>query len=198
MSAMLSEWRNSKHSKIKESRVPKTTLSVVVRLVLWFLMLIGGALLGIWLDLQWFRPLLTSWLYHLLTFPIGLFLMTLAFRAAAAGGRELAKHGKQSSETPRLETDKLVTTGIYAHMRHPMLFGLTLVPLAFALLIGSPSFIFLIAPVEMIFIVVMVLTFEEWECRKKFGEDYDRYAREVPAVCFKKACLKQLFLVKSE
>ena len=173
--------------------MPKTTLSVVIRLFLWFLMLVGGAMLGIWLDLQWFRPLVTSWLYHLLTFPIGLFLMTLAFRAAAAGGRELAKEGKRSPDTPRLETDRLVTTGIYAKMRHPMLFGLTLVPLAFALLIGSPSYILLIAPVEMIFIVVMVLTFEEWECRKKFGEAYECYAREVPAVCFKKECLKQLF-----
>ncbi len=171
----------------------KTTLSVVVRLALWFLMLVGGATLGIWLDLQWFQPLLTSWLYHLLTFPFGFLLMTFAFRAAAAGGRELAKHGKQSPETPRLETDTLVTTGIYAQMRHPMLFGLTLVPLAFALLIGSPTFVLLIAPIEMLFIVIMVLTFEERECRRKFGEDYERYAREVPAVCFKKECLKQLF-----
>ena len=173
--------------------MPKTTLSVLVRLTLWFVMLVGGAALGIWLDLQWFRPLLGSWLYHLLTFPVGFFLMALAFRAAAAGGRELARQGKRSPDTPRLETDRLVTTGIYARMRHPMLFGLTLVPLAFALLIGSPSFILLIAPAEMLFIVVMVLTFEEWECRKKFGEEYDRYAREVPAVCFKKECLKQLF-----
>ena len=176
--------------------MPKTTRSVVIRLALWFVMLAGGAVLGVWLDLQWFRPLVTSRLYHLLTFHIGLFLMVLAFRAAAAGGRELAKRGKRSPETPRLETDRLVTTGIYAQMRHPMLFGLTLVPIAFALLIGSPFYILLIAPVEMLFVVIMVLTFEEWECRRKFGEDYDRYADEVPAVCFKKECLKQLFFSK--
>jgi protein-S-isoprenylcysteine O-methyltransferase Ste14 len=129
-----------------------------------------------------------------LTLPVGLVLMKLAFNAAAAGGRELAKGGKSSPDVPRLETDRLVTGGIYAHMRHPMLFGLTLVPMALAFIVGSPSFITLVAPVEMLFIVVMVLTFEEAECRRKFGDDYRSYARRVPPVCFKPNCLKMLFI----
>jgi protein-S-isoprenylcysteine O-methyltransferase Ste14 len=172
----------------------ETTPSVIVRLLLWALLLVGGTALGLWLDLRYDRRLLFSPLWHLLTLPVGLVLMRFAFRAAAAGGKELAKRGKSSPGVPRLETDRLVTTGIYAHMRHPMLFGLTLVPLALAFIVGSPSFITLIAPVEMLFIVIMVLTFEERECRKKFGADYDAYAAKVPAVCFKKECLERLFL----
>ena len=122
----------------------KTTPSVVIRLSLWAFLLLAGAALGIWLDLHDDRHLLFSPLWHLLTLPVGLVLMRLAFRAAAAGGRELARRGKSSDGVPRLETDRLVTTGIYAHMRHPMLFGLTLVPPAFAFIVGSPSFILLV------------------------------------------------------
>ena len=171
----------------------KTTPSVVVRILLWAIMLIGGSAGGIWLDLHHFRELFFNPLYHLFTLIVGLVLMRFAFRAAAAGGKELAKHGKSGSGVPRLETDRLVTSGIYAYMRHPMLFGLTLVPPALAFLIGSPSFTIFIAPLEMLFIVIMVMTFEERECRMKFGSDYEAYAKQVPAVCFRPECLKMLF-----
>ncbi len=81
-------------------------------------------------------------------------------------------------------------------MRHPMLFGLTLVPMALALIVGSPFFILVLAPLEMIFIIVMVLTIEERECRSKFGPSYDEYAKKVPPICFKKECLMRLFSKK--
>ncbi|WP_457596303.1 methyltransferase family protein [Hydrogenimonas sp.] len=171
----------------------RTTPSVVVRLLLWAILLLGGAGVSVWLDLQWFRPLFFSLWFHLLAFLVGWVLMRLAFRAAAAGGRELARRGKSSPDTPRLETDTLVTTGIYARMRHPMLFGLALVPMGLAFLVGSPSFILFIAPLEALLIAIMVLTFEEWECRRKFGAVYDDYAKKTPAVCWKRDCLKALF-----
>ena len=171
-----------------------TSLSVVVRLLLWALLLIGGTAASFYFDYRYFKDLFFNPLYHILTFPVGTVLMMLSFRAAAAGGRELARHGKSDDNVPRLETNKLVTTGIYAHMRHPMLFGLTLLPMAWAFLLGSPTFMLILAPLEMLFIVIMVLTFEERECRKKFGTDYDRYARRVPPVCFSRECLKRLFL----
>ncbi len=160
------------------------------------MLLVGGSAASIYFDLQYFRELFFNPIYHLLTLPLGLFLMLLAFRAAAAGGRELAKKGRVGASTPRLETDTLVTTGIYAHMRHPMLFGLTLVPMALALMIGSPFFILILAPLEMVFIIVMVLTLEERECRRKFGSSYDEYAKRVPPLCFKKECLSLLFSKK--
>jgi len=170
-----------------------TTPSVVIRLLLWLLLLAGGVAGGLWLDTRRFETLLFSPVWHLLTFGVGVVLMRFAFRAAAVGGRELARYGKSSPRVPRLETDRLVTGGIYAHMRHPMLFGLALVPMALAFLVGSPSYILFIAPLEMLFIAVMVLTFEERECRKKFGADYEAYAKKVPAVCWSRACLKALF-----
>ena len=166
-----------------------TSLSVVVRILLWLLMLAGGAALGIYLDFH--SSLFRSPVFHLLTALFGLVITTLAFRSAANGGRELKKG--RIGNIPRLETNRLVTTGIYSCMRHPMLFGLTLLPLGFALLVGSPTFITVIAPLEMLFIVFMVIVFEEMEVRKKFPGEYEKYKKTVPMVSFSSKCLKKLF-----
>ena len=167
----------------------KTTTSVAIRILLWLLMLIGGAYIGIKHDMN--DPLFASPLFHLFSAIAGVIVLRLAFHAAANGGRELTKG--RVGEIPRLETNRLVTTGIYSCMRHPMLFGLTLLPLGWALLLGSPTFISIIAPAEMIFIIFMVIVFEEMEVRRKFGDGYRDYAKQVPMVSFRVECLKALF-----
>ena len=167
----------------------KTSASVVVRIILWLLMLLGGAYVGIKNDLD--TPLFISPIFHLFSAMLGLMVLGLAFRAAANGGKELTKG--RVGDIPRFETNRLVTTGIYSCMRHPMLFGLTLLPLGWALLLGSPTFIGLIAPAEMLFIIFMVIVFEEMEVKRKFGEEYRAYARKVPMVSFRAECLKRLF-----
>ena len=166
-----------------------TSASVIIRISLWVLMLFGGAIFSLYQD--WQHPLFRNLLFHLLTFLAGIAVTTLAFRATSNGGRELKKG--RVGDIPRLETNKLVTTGIYSCMRHPMLFGLTLLPLGWALLLGSPTFITLIAPLEMIFIVLMVLIFEEMEVSKKYKQEYERYKIKTPMVNFSFRCLKQLF-----
>ncbi len=167
----------------------KTSVSVVIRILLWLFLLIGGMVVGIFNDLG--TPLWNSYLFHVMSFILGYFVLLYAFRSAANGGRELKKG--RVGDIPRLETNHLVTSGIYECMRHPMLFGLTLLPLGTALLVGSPTFITIIAPIEMIFVVLMVVIFEEWEVRKKFGDDYKEYAKTTPMVSFKKECLEKLF-----
>ena len=166
-----------------------TSASVVIRIALWLVMLIGGAWYAVQQD--WGSALFESIGFHLLSALLGMGVTTLAFRAAASGGRELTKG--RVGDIPRLETNRLVTTGIFSCMRHPMLFGLTLLPLGWALLIGSPTFITLIAPAEMLFILVMVLIFEEQEVKRKFGEAYEAYREKVPMVSFKPMCLQWLF-----
>lgn len=171
----------------------KTTVSVVLRLLWWFLMIFGGAVLCIYLDIKE-HNLFFSPLFHAITFPIGVVITKLAFNAALVGGKQLKKG--RSEGTPRLETDKLVKDGIYACMRHPMLFGLSLLPIGWALILGSPHFIFYLAPFEALLVVIMVFTVEEAECIRKFGNDYIEYKRNVPAVNFSLKCLKWLFLKK--
>jgi len=167
----------------------KTSLSVVVRILLWIVMLVGGSFYSIKADLS--NPLFKNLWFHIISFAIGYILLVLSFRAAANGGRELKKG--RVGDIPRLETNRLVTTGIYSCLRHPMLFGLTLLPLSIAFLEGSPTFITKVAPLEMIFIIFMVIVFEEMEVKRKFKEEYEEYKRKVPLVSFKPGCLKMLF-----
>ncbi len=167
----------------------KTSVSVVIRILLWVFLLAGGAIFGIVRDLN--SPLWHSYTFHIISLILGYFILVFAFRSAANGGLELKKG--RVGDIPRLETNHLVSTGIYSCMRHPMLFGLTLLPLGTALIIGSPTFISFIAPLEMLFIIFMVIIFEEWEVRKKFGLDYIEYAKKTPMVSFKQECLKKLF-----
>jgi len=167
----------------------KTSRSVVIRILLWVLLLLGGAIFSMISDKN--DPIWHSYIFHIISFVLGYIVLVFAFRSAANGGRELKKG--RVGDIPRLETNHLVTTGIYSCMRHPMLFGLTLLPLGTALVVGSPTFISIVAPIEMVFIIFMVIVFEEWEVRKKFKEEYEEYASKVPMVSFKKECLEKLF-----
>ncbi len=172
----------------------KTSLSVVVRICLWLVMIIGGAFYSIYQD--WNNQLFTNIYLHIVSATIGFGILIFAFRAASNGGRELTK-GREG-DIPRMETNRLVTSGIYSCMRHPMLFGLTLLPLGWAFLLGSPTFIFIVAPLEMLFIIFMVIIFEEMEVKNKFALDYEIYSQKVPMVSFEKECLKKLFSKQSK
>lgn len=144
-------------------------------------------------DFKYFKFLLFNPFFHLFGFLSGIFLLKLAFHAAAVGGRELKKRGKKGN-VPRLETNVLVTSGIYECCRHPMLFGLMLLPLGIALVLGLPTFVFFLAPLEALFIFIMVITLEEKEAVKKFGEDYLKYREKTPLFPKTKECLKKLFI----
>jgi len=168
----------------------KTSISVIIRVVLWIILLIGGAIYSIYQDIDNFY--FKNIYFHIITAIVGVYIIKLAFHASTKGGKELAKNGRVG-DIPRLETNRLVTSGIYNCMRHPMLFGLTLLPLGVALIIGSPTFILKVAPIEMIFIIFMVIIFEEAEVNRKFPQEYREYSKKVPMVSFKKECLKELF-----
>jgi len=169
-----------------------STFSVIVRIILWLLMLPGGAVISIIKDID--NPCFLSPLFHFISACIGIIIIVMTFRAAANSGRELSKG--RVGHIPRLETNRLVTSGIYGCMRHPMFFGLILLPPGLAFLLGSPTFILYIAPLEMLFIVFMVIVFEERELRHKFADSYKDYARKVPAISFNRYCLKKLFAKK--
>ena len=171
-----------------------TSFSVVIRLFLWLVMIVGGAVYALMID--WGTPLFSNIAFHIVCALLGIIILKLAFNAAGNGGRELTKG--RVGDIPRMETNRLVTTGLFSCMRHPMLFGLTLLPLGWGLLLGSPTFIMVIAPFEMFFIIVMVFIFEEMEVKRKFSEAYKAYSKEVPMVSFKSECLKKLFKNKSQ
>lgn len=156
-------------------------------------MILGGGVLSIWLDLQWFPEIFSSIFIHIITFVAGVFIFFFVMNASRNTGRFLAKFGREC-DVPRLETNKLVTTGIYSCMRHPMHFGLLFSPLSIALILGLPTFVLIIAPAEMIIILLLIKFVEEPQAIRKFGNDYKKYMEQVPFFSLKAECLRKLFL----
>lgn len=163
----------------------------MLRILIWILMLIGGGALSLWLDYRWFHTLFVNPVFHLLTLVAGLILLRFVMQVSRHTGRLLARMGREG-DIPRMETNKLVTTGIYGCMRHPMHLGLLFFPWAVALILGSPFFWMVLAPLETIFILVMVKLVEEPGAIAKFGDEYREYQKRVPAFSLRLDCLRQL------
>jgi protein-S-isoprenylcysteine O-methyltransferase Ste14 len=73
---------------------------------------------------------------------------------------------------------KLLTEGIYGHVRNPRYIEIGFGLAGIALIVNYLAvYILLILYIPVIYLVVLL---EEHELRKRFGEAYDRYCREVP------------------
>ena len=170
---------------------------MMMRIVIWFILLAGGLIAGPMLDMVLFPDLFRSILFHFISFVLGVLLSLLVITGAKNTGRQLARKGRVG-DLPRLETNRLVTTGVYSCMRHPMHLVLLFFPLALALVEGSPSFIMIIWPAEVMFMLLMIRFAEEPEAERKFGADYRAYKKEVPMFSLSPSCLQEIFLTRSK
>ena len=75
---------------------------------------------------------------------------------------------------------KLITTGLYAYVRNPMLLGLFIFMLGLGVLFGSLSLIFIFTPLFIVLNVLYLKAIEEKELEKKFGREYTEYKKKVP------------------
>ncbi len=164
---------------------------MIFRLVMWFVLIVGGIVGGFLIDPILFPGAHAHWGFHILSFLLGSGLLKLVLTISRNTGRTLARLGRRG-DIPRMETNVLVTDGLYALMRHPMHLGLLFFPLSIALIVGSPSFILIIAPIEMLLMVVMIKTLEEPEAIAKFGDAYREYRENVPMFCVRIACIRAL------
>jgi len=163
------------------------------RIFIWLVFIIGGLFLSLFLDQYLFHfKQFEKGIWNNLVFGLGVILFVSVLNIAGNVGRTLARHGRKSKNLERLQTDQLVTVGVYSMMRHPMNQGLIMLPMAIALIGVSPSFIFIIAPMEMLAMYIMILTIEEPETRRKFGKEYDEYCARTPRFCFKWKCINAL------
>ena len=163
------------------------------RIIVWIVMLIGGAGAGILFDARLFPVWQRSILWHIVSFVLGLLLLKLVLTISRNTGRWLAKHGREG-DIARMQTNKLATEGPYSCMRHPMHMGLFLFPFVMAFLVGSPTFILIIAPLEVVLMIVMIILLEEPEAIAKFGDEYKDYMAKTPRFNLRSDCLKYLFI----
>jgi protein-S-isoprenylcysteine O-methyltransferase Ste14 len=75
---------------------------------------------------------------------------------------------------------KLITTGLYAYVRNPMILGLFIFMLGLGVLLGSLPLIFIFTPLFIVINVIYIKAIEEKEMEKKFGREYLEYKKRVP------------------
>jgi len=167
-------------------------LDGILKILFWLLLIFGGIWLSVYMDKNIFRIYIEKEsIYYYLLFIPGVFLFILVINISKNMGRFLKKNA-HNSRLPKGEINQLVTHGPYALMRHPMHLGLMLLPLSIALISTSFSFIFIVAPVQILIIFILIKAVEEPQQKKKFGQAYIDYMKNVPMFCVKKECIEAL------
>jgi protein-S-isoprenylcysteine O-methyltransferase Ste14 len=89
--------------------------------------------------------------------------------------------GKYWSSMPAIRVDhKLIRTGPYSHVRHPIYTGILCGIGGTAIIIGEP--VGLIAFFLILVVFLWKIRIEEKYLQEEFGDDYARYKKEVPAL----------------
>ena len=78
------------------------------------------------------------------------------------------------------KTSRLVTSGVYAYTRNPMVLGYSLLPLAMGVLLQSLGMALSITPLVLLLNVAIVKLREEPDLEKRFGDEYRRYREKTP------------------
>jgi protein-S-isoprenylcysteine O-methyltransferase Ste14 len=93
---------------------------------------------------------------------------------------ELVVRGEGSPSPTAGRTIKLVRTGIYAYSRNPSVHGKLLGVLSVGFVLNSPTFCFVLVPLLLAGSLIEKVWRQEPQLVAIFGEDYERYRREVP------------------
>ncbi len=78
------------------------------------------------------------------------------------------------------KTSRLVTSGVYAYTRNPMVLGYSTLPLAMGVLLQSPGMALSITPLVLLLNVAIVKLREEPDLEERFGDEYRRYKERTP------------------
>ncbi|MGF1533063.1 MAG: methyltransferase family protein [Bernardetiaceae bacterium] len=118
-------------------------------------------------------------------------LLGLLVRVYTVGHTPRHTSGRNTKEGQVADT--LNTTGIYSVVRHPLYLGNFLMWLGLAMLTGNLWFTVAFGLFYWVY-YERIMYAEEQFLRRKFGEQYTRWAAEVPAFfplvkCFRKPCL---------
>jgi protein-S-isoprenylcysteine O-methyltransferase Ste14 len=96
-------------------------------------------------------------------------------RVATIGLEYIIRGGKNHT----VFAEKLVTGGLYAHVRNPMYFGNAFLLLGLA--VASNSWVFFLGGITLgVAVHVGLICAEEHFLRGRFGADYEKFCREVP------------------
>ena len=125
-----------------------------------------------------FAILQTMWAGSEALLNAGIALIIFGWLLLAAGHAQLRKYGEVRQSSLSTETSKLVVSGVYALIRHPIYEGYILFAAGLALVSQHPLALASAAFASLLTYAGMVE--EERKNLEKFGEAYKRYMDSVP------------------
>lgn len=141
----------------------------------WILMWIGiGLLTGPWRYIKLYSTAWT-WVPAALLFAVGFFIYSRSgahFSWAQLGGLPEVRPGHQD--------DRLVTTGIRAHVRHPVYLAHLCEMGAWS--VGTGLLACWILTAFAMTTGAVMIRMEDAELKRRFGADFDLYRKRVPAI----------------
>lgn len=141
----------------------------------WITMWIGmGCLTGPWRQVRLYSTP-WSWLPAAALFAVGIFLYSQS--GAHFSWKQL---GGLPEVLPNQREQRLVTTGIRSRVRHPVYLGHLCEMVAWSL--GSGLVVCWSLTAFAVITGAVMIRMEEAELEKRFGTEYSRYQRSVPAV----------------
>lgn len=93
---------------------------------------------------------------------------------------QLTRMGEGSPSPTAGRTQKLVVRGIYAYCRNPSVWGKLLGVWAVGFAMNSATFVFVLVPLLLTGSLIEKVVRQEPQLVEVFGDDYERYRREVP------------------
>jgi protein-S-isoprenylcysteine O-methyltransferase Ste14 len=124
-----------------------------------------------WLALPVFR--FTWW-------GIGLFVLLLLLGFVIDAWIIVTFRRASGTPMPFKPPSKLITTGIYAHVRNPMAIAGILIGEGLGFLLGSLSLILIFIPLLTLLGFIYLKDVEERELELRFGREYLEYRKKVP------------------
>jgi protein-S-isoprenylcysteine O-methyltransferase Ste14 len=144
-----------------------------------FLVLAPGIVAGLvpWVLTRWrMREPLPYWaplrLAGLILLAAGALVLLQAFWRFVVEGL--------GTPAPVAPPERLVVGGLYRYVRNPMYLAVAATIVGQALVLGQPTLL-LYAAAFGVAVVAFVRWYEEPRLRRRFGEEYERYRRAVPA-----------------
>jgi protein-S-isoprenylcysteine O-methyltransferase Ste14 len=161
------------HSKV---RVTQLVLYLAIFVAMPMLTFLVGRSVDGYLGLPVFPPLPWNLVVGLGVFLGGLWLgLRSTMLLYGLGGGLPWGEVKEEAKTSRL-----VTSGVYAYTRNPMILGYTLLPFGMGVMFQSPGMALTISPFVLVANVLIVKLVEEPNLVARFGEDYIRYRERTP------------------
>ena len=130
---------------------------------------------SIWVDNRFsFLHFESSW------WTLGLSILLLVLGWLICSWSVLTFFRTRGTPVPFNPPPELISSGLYAHIRNPMLLGLFIFLLGLGCLFGSLFLLFVFTPLFVLINVLYLKAVEEKEMEKKFGMPYLEYRKKVP------------------